>query len=297
MGGKGGQLFIHPSIHQPPPPPTTHQVENPNNYALTFSDVSMALTDFRAAYVGTASHEDAVTIPPRKAKTFLLNAEIHTTLPEIMMIAQDCERNGMATEIQAKGSLRAQIIPNVISVRGLFGCLRGGASCVYIWTDTSPLHQPYIHPPTHQVPIKMGPYKTTINCAVNGPDGKPLVGADGHIHLPDHLQEETAEPAAPEAGATEAVAEAVPEGEAPVGVAIEQPAAGGEVAIEPVPSAAEDGGGAAPAEAPPAEAEAPPAEAEAPPAPPAPLANNNNGGGNGGGFLRGIFGWGNLTSD
>lgn len=139
----------------------------------------------------------------------------------------------------------------------------------------------------------MGPYKTTIECNVMGPDGKPIVGADGHIHLPDHLQEPT------------------PAAEAPAAVAVDQPAAGGGVALEPVPA---DGAGAAPP-APPADGAAPPTEpgkdmpaagdggagggegAGAPPAPPAPEqapappappAGNNGGGG----FLRNIFGWG-----
>lgn len=61
-------------------------MENPNTYALTFSDVSMALTDFRGAYVGTASHEGMVTVPAKKGKSFILDAEIHTTVPEIMQV-------------------------------------------------------------------------------------------------------------------------------------------------------------------------------------------------------------------
>ena len=128
----------------------------------------MALTDFRDAYVGTASHEGMVTVPAKKGKSFILDAEIHTTLPEIMQvgagvyvwvmdangsdgwpypalhrnqhgphpttspraqIAADCEANGMTTEIKAAGSLRAQIVPNVITVGGCFGMGIG------VWLD------------------------------------------------------------------------------------------------------------------------------------------------------------------
>lgn len=138
----------------------------------------------------------------------------------------------------------------------------------------------------------MGPYKTSIECNVRGPDGKPIVGPDGHIHLPDHLQEPAAAPA--------------PTEEAPTAVAIDQPAPGapgaGDVALEPVPPAAGDG-----APAPPADGGAPLAEpgkdapagggGEVPPAPPAPPAPEQppavNSGGGGGGFLRNVFGWGN----
>lgn len=142
----------------------------------------------------------------------------------------------------------------------------------------------------------MGPYKTSIKCNVRGPDGKPIVGPDGHIHLPDHLQE----PAAPVAPT---------EGEAPTAAAIDQPVGAGDVALEPVPPVAAAGDGAP---APPADGGAPPAEPgkdapvgggggeAAPPAPPAPVqppaqppAGNGGGGGGGGGFLQNVFGWGN----
>lgn len=38
-------------------------------------------------------------------------------LPTTKQIAADCEANGMTTEIKAAGSLRAQIVPNVVTVR------------------------------------------------------------------------------------------------------------------------------------------------------------------------------------
>lgn len=68
---------------------------------------------------------------PHKSKSLTLDAEIHTTLPEMILIADDCEAHGMTTDIQAAGSLRAQVVPHVISVR-----LRA-AVCVRVdgWMD------------------------------------------------------------------------------------------------------------------------------------------------------------------
>ena len=116
------ELTIYRSLtHQPPTHPNTpkhptRQVGNPNSYDLRVSDVALALTDFRDTYVGTATHEAMVTIPARKSKVFTLEATIHTTVPEIELIGEDCVANGLTTSIKAKGALRAQIIPDFITV-------------------------------------------------------------------------------------------------------------------------------------------------------------------------------------
>lgn len=52
----------------------------------------------------------------------------HPTTTPRAQIAADCEANGMTTEIKAAGSLRAQIVPNVITVGGCFD-IYGGFVC------------------------------------------------------------------------------------------------------------------------------------------------------------------------
>ena len=76
-------------------------------------------------------HEEIITIPAKKSKVFELQAEIHTTAAEVKDIVLDCSTNGMTTQIKAQGSLRAQILPNFISV-----------------------------------PLPMGPYTTMMACQV-----------------------------------------------------------------------------------------------------------------------------------
>ena len=73
-------------------------MDNPNNYPLRFSDVSLDLMDFRNTYVGTAVHEDDIIIPAKKSKVFLLEAAIHTTEDEVKAIGDNCGLHADKTE-------------------------------------------------------------------------------------------------------------------------------------------------------------------------------------------------------
>jgi LEA14-like dessication related protein len=104
-------------------------VSNPNRYPLSFSSVHVDMFDFRDDFIGTATHEEPVTVKAHGKTTFDIAGDLKTSYAQILAIRDNCASNAQLTRVRAFVTLK----PVILGIKGptiTVGNFRYNTKCI-----------------------------------------------------------------------------------------------------------------------------------------------------------------------